>query len=87
MPAAGVGSLTFRPGAYAVAVGLSVLPAPAIGPAVVKVESASANLRTIGRDGGGTGRARLRRTYTTCLRQLIAPRHPIRRPGRLLAGV
>lgn len=47
MPAAGVGALTFRPGAYAMAMGLSVLPAAAIGPAVVKVESASVNLRTI----------------------------------------
>lgn len=86
MPAAGVGALTFGPGAHAVAVGLSVLPATAISPAVVEVESASVNLRTIRRHGGGTGRARLCRTYATCLRQLSAPRHSIRCPG-LLAGV
>lgn len=87
MPAAGVGALTFRSGAHAVAVGLSVLPTAAIGPAVVKVESTSVNLRTIRRHGGGTGRARLRRAYATCLRQLSAPRHPVWRPGRLLAGL
>lgn len=87
MPAAGVSALTFRSGAYAVAVGLSILPTAAIGPAVVKVESTSVDLRAIRRHGGGTGRARLRRTYATCLRQLSAPRHPIWRPGRLLAGL
>lgn len=87
MPAAGVSALTFRSGAYAVAVGLSVLPTAAIGSAVVKVESASVNLRTIWRHCGGTGRAGLRRAYATCLRQLSAPRHPIWRPGRLLAGL
>lgn len=84
MPAAGVGALTFGPGAHAVTVGFPVLPAAAISPTVVKIESAPVNLRTI---GGSTSRARLRRTYTTCLWQLGAPRHPVRCPRRLLARV
>ncbi|EFN73385.1 hypothetical protein EAG_10217 [Camponotus floridanus] len=48
MPATGVGALTFRSGAYAVAVGLSVLPTAAIGPAVVKdgPERSSQTLRS-----------------------------------------
>lgn len=84
MPAAGIGALTLRTRAHAMTVGLPILPAAAVGPTVVKVESAPVNLRTI---SGGTGRARLRRTHATCLWQLGAPRHPVRCPGRLLAGV
>lgn len=84
MPTAGVGALTFGPGAHAVTMSFSVLPATAVSPTVVKVESAPVNLRAT---SGGTGRPRLRRTYATCLWQLGAPRYPVRRPGRLLAGV
>jgi len=84
VPTAWIGTLTFGPGAHAVAMGLSIFPAAAIGPTVVKIESAPVNLCAI---GGGTSRARLRRTYATCLWQLGTPRHPVRRPGRLLAGV
>jgi len=86
VPTAGVGSLALRPGAHPVAVGLAVLPAAAVGPTVVEVESTPVDLRAIRR--GGAGRARLRRAYATCLRwQLGTPRHPVRCPGRLLAGV